>query len=53
MNLVLAHNIDRIYALTYDNGQLSFFDVFINQYYEHLSQHLKEDYMNYFLNIII
>jgi hypothetical protein len=47
MNLVLKHNVDKLYALTYDNGQLPSLDIFINEYDYYLSPLLNDDYLTY------
>ena len=47
MNLVLKHNVDKFYALTYDNSQLPSLDIFINEYDYYLSPILNDDYLTY------
>jgi hypothetical protein len=47
MNLVLEHKVDKLYALTYDNGHLPSLEVFNNEYDGYLSGHLEEDYLKY------
>ena len=47
MNLVLEHNVDQLYALTYDNGQLPSLDIFSNEYDHYLSPFLNDDYLTY------
>ena len=47
MNLVLKHDVDKIYALTYNNGQLPSLDIFTIEYDKYLSPHLEEDYLKY------
>lgn len=47
MNLVLENKVDKLYALTYDNGQLPSLDKFINEYDQYLSPYLNEDYLKY------
>lgn len=47
MNLVMNDNFDRIYALTYDEGQLPSLDVFKDEYTMFLSNGLKDNYLQY------
>ncbi|WCN36343.1 hypothetical protein [Aneurinibacillus uraniidurans] len=47
MNLVLKHETDKIYALTYNNGQLPSLDRFKDEYDHYLSEYLNEDYLAY------
>jgi hypothetical protein len=47
MNLVLEHDVEKIYALTYDNGNLPSLDLFSREYEEYLSQLLTDDYLKY------
>lgn len=47
MNLVLEHNVEKIYALTYDDGNLPLLDVFKDEYDEYLSPYLQDDYLKF------
>lgn len=47
MNLVLKHEVRKIYALTYNNGQLPSLDTFSNEYERYLHNDLDEDYLMY------
>ncbi|BAU28017.1 hypothetical protein DFP93_10192 [Aneurinibacillus soli] len=47
MNLVLRQDVDKIYLLTYDNGQLPSLATFENKYDQYLSQHLTDNYLKY------
>jgi hypothetical protein len=47
MNLVMEHKVEKLYALTYDNGHLPSIEVFNNEYDKYLSGHLEEDYLKY------
>lgn len=46
-NLVMKHEVDKIYSLTYNNGQLPSIDIFRNEYDLYLSHYLEEDYLKY------
>lgn len=46
-NLVLEHDTDKLYALTYDGGQLPPFEQFNNEYNQYLSAYFMEDYLKY------
>lgn len=47
MNLVLREEVDKIYVLTANHGQLPTFDIFKDEYYQYLSSDLHEDYLKY------
>ena len=47
MNLIFEHNIDKLYAITYNGGQLPSVELFIDEYMEQLSSNLEEDYLMY------
>lgn len=47
MNLIFEHNISKLYAITYDNGQLPTFEQFNNEYEQYLSHDFMKDYLLY------
>ncbi|WP_391201466.1 hypothetical protein [Psychrobacillus sp. L4] len=47
MNLVFEHNIEKLYLLTYNGGQLPTVDVFIGEYPKNFSSELEMDYLMY------
>ncbi|MFJ7954059.1 hypothetical protein ACIQZG_21385 [Lysinibacillus sp. NPDC096418] len=47
MNLIFEHNISKLYAITYDNGQLPTFEQFNNEYEQYLSHDFMKDYLQY------
>ncbi|TQR15602.1 hypothetical protein [Psychrobacillus soli] len=47
MNLILEHKIDRLYALTYNGGQLPSVELFNDEYMKYLSSNLEEAYLMY------
>lgn len=47
MNLVLREEVDKIFVLTADNGQLPTLDIFRDEYHRYLSSNLHEDYLKY------
>lgn len=47
MNLVLEHEVDKIYGLIYDDGNLPSQDVFIEEYNEYLSPYLLQEYLKF------
>lgn len=46
-NLVFEHNTDKLYALTYDGGQLPPFEQFNSEYDQYLSNRFMQDYSMY------
>ena len=46
-NLVFEHNTDKLYALTYDGGQLPPFEQFNSEYDQYLSSRFKQEYLMY------
>ncbi|HHW36268.1 MAG TPA: hypothetical protein GXX18_03100 [Bacillales bacterium] len=47
LNLVLREEVEKIYILTADYGQLPTLDIFKDEYYRYLSSDLHEDYLKY------
>lgn len=47
MNLIFEHNISKLYAITYDGGQLPPLKQFIDEYDQYLSYDFMNDYLNY------
>ncbi|WP_316572075.1 hypothetical protein [Neobacillus sp. YIM B06451] len=47
MNLVFNHNVDRIYDITYNDGNLPSLEIFINEYREYLSPQLEDNYLKF------
>jgi hypothetical protein len=47
MNLVFNHHVERIYALTYNNGQLPTPEIFKDEYSRYLANLLEQDYLRF------
>ncbi|MCG7346103.1 bZIP transcription factor [Sporosarcina sp. ACRSL] len=47
MNLIKENEVDNIFALTYDNGNLPSKEVFISEYNDYLAYDLEQEYLKY------